>query len=77
VAASGHLSVPYDPACSAAAQQLRRARTPRGEKSFVRGHRYFTLVNDLLTGRVLYVAEDRTKASLDGFLNPCRPLLAK
>lgn len=37
------------------------------EKSFVRGHRYFTLVNDLLTGRVLYVAEDRTKASLDGF----------
>ena len=37
------------------------------EKSFKRGHRYFTLVNDLLRGRVLYVAEDRTQASLDGF----------
>jgi transposase len=34
---------------------------------FKRGHRYFTLVNDLLRGRVLYVAEDRTQASLDGF----------
>jgi transposase len=37
------------------------------EKSFKRGHRYFNLVNDLLRGRVLYVAEDRTQASLDGF----------
>ncbi len=35
------------------------------EKSFVRGHRYCTRVNDLLTGRILYVAEHRTKASLD------------
>jgi transposase len=37
------------------------------EKSFSRGHRYFTLVNDLVERRVLYVAEDRTQASLDGF----------
>lgn len=37
------------------------------EKSFTRGHRYFTLVNDLDRPRVLYVAEDRTEASLDGF----------
>jgi transposase len=37
------------------------------EKSFTRGHRYFTLVNDLNRPRVLYVAEDRTEASLDGF----------
>jgi transposase len=37
------------------------------EKSFTRGHRYFTLVNDLQRSRVLFVAEDRTEASLDGF----------
>lgn len=37
------------------------------EKSFTRGHRYFTLVNDLEGGRVLYVAEGRTEASLNGF----------
>ena len=37
------------------------------EKSFTKGHRYFTLVNDLDRSRVLYVAEDRTEASLDGF----------
>src|SRR5271166_4692235 len=28
------------------------------EKSFTRGHRYFTLVNDLDRGRVLFVTED-------------------
>lgn len=37
------------------------------EKSFTRGHRYFTLVNDLDRPRVLYVAENRTEASLNGF----------
>ena len=37
------------------------------EKAFSKGHKYFTLVNDLERGRVLYVAEDRTRASLDGF----------
>jgi transposase len=37
------------------------------EKAFRRGHHYFTLVNDLARSRVLYVAEDRTQASLDGF----------
>jgi transposase len=37
------------------------------EKSFTRGHHYFTLVNDLERPRVLYVAENRTEASLDGF----------
>jgi transposase len=37
------------------------------EKSFQKGHKYFTLVNDLVRSRVLYVAEDRTKSSLDGF----------
>jgi transposase len=37
------------------------------EKSFTRGHRYFTLVNDLDGTRVLFVAEDRSEASLDAF----------
>ncbi len=37
------------------------------EKAFRKGHSYLTLVNDLIWGRVLYVAEDRKQASLDGF----------
>ena len=32
------------------------------EKSFTRGHRYFTLVNDLDRGRVLFVAEKREES---------------
>jgi transposase len=37
------------------------------EKAYRKGHKYFTLVNDLDRGRVLYVAEDRKQESLDGF----------
>ena len=37
------------------------------EKAFQKGHRYLTLVNDLDRGRVLYIAEDREEASLNGF----------
>ena len=37
------------------------------EKAFRKGHKYFTLVNDLKRSRVLCVAEDRTQASFDGF----------
>ena len=37
------------------------------EKSFTRGHRYFTLFNDLERGRVLFVAENRTTESGDEF----------
>ena len=37
------------------------------EKAFRKGHSYLTLVNDLIRGRVLYVAEDRRQSSLDGF----------
>lgn len=37
------------------------------EKSFTRGHRYFTLVNDLDRGRVLFVTENRTEQSLNEF----------
>jgi len=37
------------------------------EKSFRKGHRYVTLVNDLTRGRVLYIADGRKQSSLDGF----------
>lgn len=37
------------------------------EKSFRKGHKYLTLVNDLCGSRVLYVAKDRKQSSLDGF----------
>lgn len=37
------------------------------EKAFRKGHSYFTIVNDLARGRVLYVAEERKQSSLDGF----------
>lgn len=37
------------------------------EKAFAKGHKYFTIVNDLARNRVLYVAEDRKQESLDGF----------
>ena len=43
------------------------ARLGVDEKSFTRGHRYFTLVNDLVRSRVLFVAENRTTESLDEF----------
>ena len=37
------------------------------EKSFTRGHHYFTLVNDLDRGHVLDVGEHRTTETLDAF----------
>ena len=37
------------------------------EKAFGKGHKYLTVINDLVRGRVLYVAEDRKQESLDGF----------
>ena len=37
------------------------------EKAFIKGHKYATFVNDLDRGHVLYVARDRTSASLEGF----------
>lgn len=43
------------------------------EKAFRKGHRYCTLVNDLEKGRVLYVAEGRQQASLDGFWEQLTP----
>ena len=43
------------------------ARLGVDEKSFTRGHRYFTLVNDLDRSRVLFVEEGRSQESMDGF----------
>jgi transposase len=37
------------------------------EEAFRNGHSYLALVNDLIRGRVLYVADDREQGSLDGF----------
>lgn len=37
------------------------------ETSFQKRHEYVTVVSDLARGRVLYVADDRTHGSLDGF----------
>lgn len=44
------------------------------EKSFTRGHRYFTLVNDLDQGRVLFVGENRTEESLEPFWKRTSPV---
>jgi len=43
------------------------------EKAFRKGHRYVTLVNDVVRGRVLYVAEGREQSSLDGFWETLTP----
>ena len=49
----------------------RRAVTPAqlgiDETAFARRHRYVTVVTDLERARVLYVADDRGRESLDGF----------
>jgi transposase len=76
-AVAEHLSVSWDEIHGimerAVARGLERRRAESvpllgvDEKAFRKGHKYFTLVNDLLRSRVLYVAEDRTQASLDGF----------
>lgn len=43
------------------------------EKSFKKGHKYATIVNDLDHSRVLYVARDREQTSLDGFWSTLTP----
>ena len=52
---------------TAASQKAVGERLGVDEKAFRKGQKYFTLVNDLERSRVLYVAEDRTQTSLDGF----------
>jgi transposase len=43
------------------------------ETSFQRRHEYVTLVYDLAGNRVLYVADDRKRSSLDGFFQELSP----
>lgn len=43
------------------------------ETSFQKRHEYVTVVTDLDTSDVLYVADDRSKASLDGFFDEYDP----
>jgi len=43
------------------------------ETSFQKRHEYVTVVTDLDSGVVLYVADDRTKESLEGFFEPLQP----
>lgn len=43
------------------------------ETSFQKRHEYVTVVTDLDTGNVLYVADDRTKESLQGFFDQFEP----
>jgi transposase len=43
------------------------------ETSFQKRHEYVTVVNDLNDGEVLYVADDRKEASLDGFFDQYAP----
>lgn len=49
------------------------ARLGVDEKSFTRGHRYFTIVNDLSRSRVLFVSENRETQSLDEFWTSLTP----
>jgi len=40
------------------------------EKAAGRGQDYITVVSNLATGTVEYLADERRQASLDGFLQP-------
>lgn len=62
------------PGAGVGAARSREAEEDRGgRKGFAQGGRYLTLVNDLEGGRVLYVAEGREQASLDGFWKSLTP----
>lgn len=76
-----HLS--WDEAAGIQARAVRRGLARRkaepvrylgiDETSFQRGHKYVTVVSDLEKPRVLYVAEDRKRESLDGFWDSMTP----
>lgn len=55
----------------------RRVESPRkigvDETSFQKRHEYVTVVSDLEAGRVLYVADEHTEASLSGFYQAVGP----
>ena len=76
-AVADRLRLSWDEAAGIQARAVRRGLARRGatparhlgvdETSFARRHQYVTVVTDLDRSRVLYVADDRRRESLDGF----------
>ena len=76
-AVAKYLRVSWDEAASIQERAVRRGLKRRAfepakyvgvdETSFQKRHEYVTLASDLERGRVLYVGDDRTQASLDAF----------
>lgn len=76
-AVAKHLRVTWDEASGVMERAVRRGLARReaepvkyvgvDETSFAKRHEYVTLVTDLERSRVLYVANDRSRESLDGF----------
>ena len=76
-AVAKHLRISWDEASGIMERAVRRGLERReaepvryvgvDETSFAKRHEYVTVVADLDRARVLYVADDRTQASLDGY----------
>lgn len=76
-AVARHLRISWDEASGIMERAVRRGLKRReaevvkhvgvDETSFAKRHAYVTVVADLERGRVLYVADDRSQASLDGY----------
>jgi transposase len=77
IAVARHLRISWDEAAGIQSRAVKRGLARReqvspryvgvDETSFQKRHEYVTVVSDLERTRVLYVADDRTQASLDGF----------
>jgi transposase len=77
------LRITWDEAWGIKARAVARGLARRGqdvvahlgvdEKAIAKRHRYLTVVADLDRNRVLYLAEDRKQASLDGFWDTLTP----
>lgn len=76
-AVAKHLRISWDEAAGIQSRAVKRGLARRAqvapryvgvdETSFQKRHEYVTVVSDLERAQVLYVADDRTMASLDGF----------
>ena len=76
-AVAKHLRISWDEAAGIQRRAVKRGLARRDleapkyvgvdETSFQKRHEYVTIVSDLEKPKVLYVADDRTQASLDGF----------
>ncbi|GIW53929.1 MAG: ISL3 family transposase [Nitrospiraceae bacterium] len=81
--AAGLLRITWDEAWGIKARAVARGLSRRtqdiipylgvDEKAIAKRHRYLTVVADLKRSRVLYLAEDRKQASLDGFWGTLTP----